>query len=121
MVRPSRTKELILKVLSDGKPKSHRDFRKATDLGSSAVNNGLYRCWIGGLILRTKEPFYEAEKIFKGRGDMSANTRPYHLYVLKQGKSSITIDGREYVSFSEKHLDVARALPTEEKKIIGRT
>jgi len=103
--RPSR--RLILAVLSDGKPKSSREIQKATGLSGSAVNNSLLLCWKRGLILRTKKPLYEHERIFKGRGGVSQTTRPYHLYLLRlEGKDSVIVDGLEFVKFSEEFLDV---------------
>lgn len=105
MVRPSRTREIILSNLKDGKPKSHRDIKKVTKLSNAAVVNGLLRCWTSGFVLRTKEPIYEAEKVFKGRGGQSANTRAYHLYVLKGGKDATTIDDKQFVGFSKENLD----------------
>lgn len=66
----------------------------------------MYRCWKRGLILRTKTPIYEFERTFKGRGGISATTRPYHLYVLKpEGVNSLRIDGREFVGYAKEHLD----------------
>jgi len=118
MVRPSRTKDLILSSLGDGKPQSHRDIRKATGLSGSAVANGLLRCWMGGLLLRTEEPIYEAEKVFKGRAGFSSNTRPYHLYVLKREKDSFRIGGHEYVGYSEEHLDARGGRGKSKAKMI---
>ena len=57
--------------------------------------------------LRTAEPLYEHERIFKGRGGLTQNTRPYHLYILKsEGVNSVVIDGRLFVSYEKKYLDV---------------
>ncbi|MEM2896665.1 MAG: hypothetical protein QXG01_03710 [Candidatus Bathyarchaeia archaeon] len=59
--------------------------------------------------MRTREPIYESERIFKGRGGIAQNTRPYHLYLLKpKGKNSVLVDGREFVEFNVEYLDARR-------------
>jgi len=107
MGRYTPSRKLILSVLNDCKPRSCRDIVKATRLSGSAVNNSLLLSWKRGLILRTKEPLYEHERIFKGRAGVSQNTRPYHLYLLRpEGKDSMVIDGHEFVKYAEEYLDV---------------
>jgi hypothetical protein len=107
MVRYSPTRKLILAALSDHKPKSLRDVVKATKLTGSAINNALLLCWKRGFILRTKEPLYEHERVFKGRAGVSQNTRPYHLYLLRpEGKDFMIVDGLEFVAYAEEYLDV---------------
>lgn len=64
MVELGRSMKLVLAVFVEGKPKSHRDVVQATRLRNNVVNNTLRRCWEKGLLLRTKEPLYEAEKFF---------------------------------------------------------
>lgn len=98
--------KLVLAVFADGKPKSHRDVVLATRLNSNAANNTLRRCWERGLLLRTKEPFYEAGRTFHGRAGVSSNTRPYHLYVLKPKEhDTLVINGNEFVKYSKRYLD----------------
>jgi hypothetical protein len=64
----------------------------------------------GGLVLRTKKPIYEFERILKGRAGMSQTTRPYRLYVFRpEGVDSLLIDGREFVKYAEEYLDVGAA------------
>ena len=102
-----QSRKLILAALGDHKPKSLRQIVKATGLSKSATYNSLFICWEKGFVLRTKEPLYESERIFKGRGGVSATTRSYHLYVLKpEGMNSLLIDGHEFVKYSEEYLDV---------------
>ena len=62
-----RSRELILAALGDHKPRSLREIVKATGLSKSAAYNSLFICWERGLVLRTKQPLYEYERIFKGR------------------------------------------------------
>lgn len=102
-----RSRELILAALADHKPKSLREIVEATGLTNSAANNSLHLCWKAGLILRTKEPIYEYERRFKGRAGISQTTRPYHLYLLKpEDTDSMRVDGREFVKYAKKYLDV---------------
>jgi len=102
--RPSR--KLVLAVLADGRPRSSRDVQKAAGLSASAANNALILCWKRGLVLRTKRPLFERERIFKGRAGVRQTTRPYHLYVLRpEGEDSVVIDGLEFVKYSEEYLD----------------
>ena len=58
--RPSR--ELVLSVLGDHKPKSSRQVIEATGLSRSSVHDALRLCWKRGLFLRTKKPIYQPEK-----------------------------------------------------------
>jgi hypothetical protein len=101
------TRSLVLAALVDNKPKSQREIVKATGLSGKAVYSAIFLCWKKGLVLRTKEPLYESERIFKGRGGISQNTRPYHLYLLKpKGKDSVCLEGHEFVKYDEAYLDV---------------
>jgi DNA-binding MarR family transcriptional regulator len=105
MVRES-SKSLIVSVLADGKPRSHRDIVRETGLSDAAVWCALGRCWKAGLILRSRKPLYESERIFKGRAGVSRTTRPYYLYILKpEGRDSIKLEGYEFVSYSKEYLD----------------
>jgi hypothetical protein len=57
-------------------------------------------------VLRTAEPIYEHERIFKGRAGITQTTRPYHLYLLKpEGRDSVVIDGLRFVRYAPKYLD----------------
>ena len=47
----------------------------------SQVGNSLKLAWRRGLVLRTAEPIYEAERINKERGGVSSHVRPFHLYL----------------------------------------
>ena len=97
----------VLDALRDDKPKSHREIVKASRLSGSSAYNSIFTCWKRGLVLRTKKPIYEFERIFKGRAGISQTTRPYHLYVFRpEGVDSLLIDGREFVKYAEEYLDV---------------
>jgi len=102
--QPSR--ELVLSALGDHRPKSNREIVEATGLSQSSVYNALALCWRRGLVLRTAQPLYEHERIFKGRGGLTQTTRPYHLYLLKpEGVDSTVVDGHRFVSYDPKYLD----------------
>ena len=100
------SRERILAVLSDGKPRSHREIVRESGLGYEVVGVNLYRGWRSGQILRTASPFFASEKVFKGRAGSSRTTRHYHIYTLKpDGIDSLHQDGLEFVAFDEEHLD----------------
>lgn len=107
MVRPASSQNVVLGLLADGKPKSHRDIVRATGWSESAVWQALRRAWEKQLILRTKKPLYEPEKLFKGRAGIRRNLRAYHLYILRpKDVNRLQNDGNEYASFSKRYLDV---------------
>jgi len=96
MVQCGTSMKGVLDASHDGKPKSHRAIVKASMFSSSSAYNSIFACWKRGLILHTKKPIYEFERIFKGRAGMSKITRPYHLYVLRpEGVDSLVIGGLE--------------------------
>jgi len=106
VVREGSSRSLVMALLGEGEPKSHRDIVRETGLGDSAVWGVLYRCWKGGSVLRTKKPLYEYERVFKGRAGTSGATRPYHLYILRpEGEDCVRIFGYEFVKYDEKYLD----------------
>jgi len=99
----------ILKLkgaLADCKPHSHRELVSKTSLTDAAVWSVLSRLWREGVVLRTKLPLYQHEKVLRGRAGSTRNLRPYHLYVIKpEGTNYLRIDNQEFVSFSEEYLD----------------
>ncbi len=106
MMRSGSSRERILAVLSDGNPRSHKEIVKETGLGYGVTGVNLLRGWRAGQVLRTKKPFVESIKVFKGRAGTGRTMRAYHLYLLKpEGVDSLNLDGVEFVSFSEEYLD----------------
>ena len=102
MPRERSTRDTILGLLSDCKPRSFNDIVKETGLGKKSVEGALYRLWREGVILRTEKPFMESQRIFKGRGGITRNLRKYHLYVLKpEDKDSIEIQGVRFVKYKK--------------------
>ena len=101
------SRELVLSALGDHRPRSSRGVAEATKLSQSSVYNALALCWRHGLVLRTAQPIYKHERIFKGRGGLTQTTRPYHLYLLSpEGVDSTVVDGRHFVKYDPKYLDV---------------
>lgn len=106
MLAGGSSRRKILGVLGEGKPLSSREVIRLMGLSDAAVYNCLRRCWKNGMVLRTKEPIYESERVFKGRAGVSRTTRPYHLYVLKpDGRNSLHLHGQEFVEYDKEYLD----------------
>jgi hypothetical protein len=98
---------MVLAVLADGKPRTSRNIGRTVGLSEAASYSVLRRCWESGLVLRTKNPLYEPEKISKGRRGATQHVRSFHLYALRpKGIDNIRIEGQEFVKFSEEYLDV---------------
>jgi hypothetical protein len=106
VVQYCASRERVLDVLADGRPLSTMEASKKTGLTRSQVGNALMLAWRRGLVLRTAEPAYEAERVNKGRAGVSRHTRPYHLYLAKpKGRGEVKLGGRMFVGFSEEYLD----------------
>jgi len=103
MGRDAASQRKVLAILSDGKPRSHRDIVKELGLSDPSVWSVLRRCWRRRLILRTKEPVYWGERVFRGGAGVRTNPRPFHLYVFapSDNDDGVQILGREFVKFSE--------------------
>jgi len=102
--KPSR--RLVLGGLVGGEPKCVREITSETGLTRSQAYNALFLCWKRGLVLRTAEPIYEREKVFKGRGGSSLHTRPFHLYILRpDGVDEVEVGGCRFVGYADEHLD----------------
>lgn len=99
-----RTEQAILTVLSDGKPRSHRELVRATRLTEKSVGGALYRLWRSGAALRTEKSIYEALRTFKGRSGIRKNTRAYHLYLYVPMRSSAMANGTRFVKYVDKHI-----------------
>jgi DNA-binding Lrp family transcriptional regulator len=114
-----RSQNRVLTILGDGKPKSTRDIARMIGLSDGATGNALKRLWVRGLIMRTKLPIFEEERVFKGRAGLSRTTRPYHLYLIRVGgQDEAKIDGYEFVKYSKKYLDARGGGKRSKAKII---
>jgi len=95
---PLRSPEVILTLLSDGKPRSFRQIVAESGLSKRVVEGALRRLCLNGLVLRTEKPIRRKDRIFKGRAGIRSNLRSYHLYLLKpEDKDSIEVDGLRFV------------------------
>ena len=100
------TRDGVLRSLFEASPMSCRDVIKRTGLSRGKVYACLDRCWRAGLVLRTAEPTYEKERVFRGRAGSSAHIRPYHRYLLRhEGLDEASVDGMRFVGYSEEYLD----------------
>ena len=100
------TRGRVLRFLFEASPMSCRDVIKQTGLSRGKVYACLDRCWRAGLVLRTAEPTYEKERVFRGRAGSSAHIRPYHRYLLRpEGLDEASVDGMRFVGYSEEYLD----------------
>jgi len=81
---------------------SSREIGRATGLSKFALWEALRRCWIKSLVLRSEKPFFEQERLNKGRAGRSRNLRPFHLYALRPtGVEHLDHNGTRLVTYSE--------------------
>jgi hypothetical protein len=100
------TKDKIIDVLSDGKPRGVRGIAKETGLTADSVGMALRRYWREGLFLRIENPIRKANKEFKGRAGIVKNTRSYYLYTIRQTDTdSVSLGGYRFVEYSPDRLD----------------
>jgi len=113
------TRDKILSAFKDDKPKAHREVAKATGLSLPAIWRALHDYWKEGFLLRTEKPTFEAIRVFRGRAGFTRNTRSYYLYVLKpDGVNSIEIQGKRFVGYAKKHLDIRGARETSKSRLV---
>ncbi len=63
----STSREAVLEVLSDGKPRASRELVEITGLSAKAIENVLRRLWEEGVVLRTSEAIHQFSRNFKAR------------------------------------------------------
>jgi hypothetical protein len=113
------TRDLILCAIVEGGPLSCREIMSRTGLSQSRAYDGVSRVWKSGRVLRTAEPVYEVERVFRGRAGSSRHTRPYHLYMVRpEGVDQVIQEGRRFVAFSEEYLDPRGGSGTSKAKRI---
>ena len=105
-----KTRGAIVLVLSDGKPHSARDILvEARKLGitKKAAYEALFRCWKSGVVLRTPNPIFQRERVYKRALAVKVeHTRSFHLYVLNVSRiSEAEIGGQKFVGYSKEFLD----------------
>ncbi|MBI4258232.1 MAG: hypothetical protein HY619_04690 [Thaumarchaeota archaeon] len=104
-MRPPEARERVREFFLDGRAHCLREFLQRYGLSEKEAYAALYRGWKEGLLLRTKKPILQSEKVFHGRNSTTSHIRPYHLYIWKTGVSSLFLDGLEYVPYSIQNLD----------------
>jgi len=95
----------IQALLGDGNPRSSREIAQELGWGLGAASQALRRAWESGVVLRTADPIYSAEKRPDGRADVGTNLRCYHLYCISKNEKEVAISDRRFVSFSKRYLD----------------
>lgn len=106
MSREGTTQLKILRVLSDGKPRTSKEIDNEIKLGSDAIESALKRLWRNSKILRTVKPRISNDRVFKGRAGNISNQRQYHFYMAKSAKvNSTNFQGRKFVAYSKEYAD----------------
>jgi hypothetical protein len=80
--RPFTTKDSLLSLVSDGKPRSTREVTERLGVTTRAADSACCRYWKAGLLLRSEKPLHEPNRVFAGRAGTSYSTRSFYLVVL---------------------------------------
>jgi hypothetical protein len=105
MGRPYGSRDKLLELTSDGKPRSSRDVAEQLHFTDRAAESVCYRCWKAGLLLRAAKPIRERNRKFAGRAGSRYNTRSYYLFILQNGSDEIELENPRFISFS-KHREL---------------
>ena len=100
MSRPFTTKDSLLSLMSDGKPRSTREVTERLGVTTRAAESACCRYWKAGLLLRSEKPLHEANRVFAGRAGTSYNTRSFYLFVLGNGGEEAVADNVRFLSHS---------------------
>jgi hypothetical protein len=101
MGRPFGSRDKLLELMSDGKPRSSRDVAEQLHFTARAAESVCYRCWKTGLLLRTEKPIHERNSKFAGRAGHRYNTRSYFLFILQNGSDETVVENLKFLSFSK--------------------
>lgn len=99
MGRPYDSRDRLLELMSDGKPRSSRQVAEQLHFTDRAAESVCYRCWKVGLLLRAAKPIHERNKRFAGRAGSRYNTRSYYLFVLQNGSDETEVENLRFLSF----------------------
>jgi len=105
MGRKASAVNRIQALLANGNPQSSREVAQELGWGVGAASQALRRAWESGVVLRTADPIYSAEKRQGGEADAGTSLRSYHLYCISKDEKEVIISDRRFVSFSKKYLD----------------
>ncbi len=100
MGRPYGSRDQLLNLMSDGKPRSSRDVADQLSFTDRAAESVCYRCWKAGLLLRAGKSIRERNRRFAGRAGSRYNTRSYYLFVLQNGSDETEVENLRFLSFS---------------------
>ena len=67
MGRPYDSRDKLLELMSDGKPRISRQVAEQLHFTDRAAESVCHRCWKAGLLLRTVKPIHERNSSFSGR------------------------------------------------------
>jgi len=101
MGRPFGSRDKLLELMSDGKPRSTREIAEQLHFTARAAESVCYRCWKAGLLLRAAEPIRERNNTFAGRAGRGYNTRSYYLFVLQNGSDETIIDKKTFLGVAK--------------------
>jgi len=101
MTRQFASRDRLLCLLADGKPRCTREVREELQVTSKAAENVCQHYWKTGLLLRSERPLLERNGSFAGRAGTSYNTRFYHLYLLDNRHDETIIDNIRFLSFAK--------------------
>ena len=73
MSRPYATRNGLLNLMSDGKPRSIREVSERLGVTTRAAESACRRYWKTGPLLRSEKALHEANKVFAGRACKSSN------------------------------------------------
>jgi hypothetical protein len=99
--RPFATKDSLLNLMSDGKPRSTREVTERLGITDSAAESACCRYWKAGLLLRSEKPLHTANRVFAGRAGTSCNTRSFYLFVLGNGDDEAVAEEIRFLSHSK--------------------
>jgi len=98
--RPFATKDGLLSLMSDGKPRSTREVTERLGVTTRAAESACCRYWKAGLLLRSEKPLHAANRVFAGRAGTSYNTRSFFLFLLGNGGEEAIADNVRFLSHS---------------------
>jgi hypothetical protein len=99
--RPFTSRDRLLYLLGDGKPRCTREVREELQLTKKAAETVCQHYWKTGLLLRSERPLLERNGNFAGRAGTSYNTRLYHLYLLDNRHDETVVDNIRFLTFAK--------------------
>ena len=101
MSRPFATRDKLLGLMSDAKPRSTREIAEQISITTRAAESVCYRSWKAGLLLRSDKALHERNGRFAGRAGTSYNTRSFYLYALGNGREETLVENTRFLTYSK--------------------